>query len=288
MPKKFKLSSEEIKLLEALGGFEHCRKVAKEVLRKDWLQRGIFLRSELEDIRRSVIRASNKNYIEFKFDPLKSLQANIGDLLQQAQELQANPGGANYVGAVLQHLVGAKLDVVLGIGKVDHHGYSVADQSTERSGDFQIESVTIHVTTHPSEALVRKCGDNLRSGLRPVIITMGDGVEGAAFLLKSARLSDRVDVLDAGQFLTANVYERSLFKEAHCKPTLSRLLNRYNEIVAVCEADPALRIRVGNTSVHPSRERLAVIGFPNEQKLSSSCRNLRLIRRQPAFTEMSS
>lgn len=49
-------------------------------------------------------------------------------------------------------------------------------------------------------------------------------------------------MLDVGQFLTANVYERSLFKAANCKVTFSKLLDRYNEIVASCETDPALRI----------------------------------------------
>ena len=145
---------------------------------------------------------------------------------------------------MLQHLVGAKLDLVLGVGKLKHHGASVADHSTDRKGDFQVEAVAIHVTTHPSEALVRKCGDNLRAGLKPLIITIGDGATGAAFLLKNAGLADRVDVLDAGQFLTANVYERSLFKAADCKVTLGKLLERYNEIVASCETDPTLQIKL--------------------------------------------
>jgi hypothetical protein len=69
----------------------------------------------------------------------------------------------------------------------------VADHSTDRKGDFQVESVALHVTTQPSEALVRKCGDNLRDGLKPVILTIGEGVEGAGFLLKAAQLADRVD-----------------------------------------------------------------------------------------------
>lgn len=181
---------------------------------------------------------------KFNFDTGKSLRANIEDLLQQAREVQANSGGTNYVGAMLQHLVGAKLDLVLGLGKLKHHGHSVADHPTDRKGDFQVEAVAIHVTTHPTEALVRKCADNLRAGLKPLIISFGDGVAGAMFLLKNSELADRVDVLDAGQFLTANVYERSLFNAAECRITLGKLLERYNEIVATCETDPTLRVRI--------------------------------------------
>ena len=179
---------------------------------------------------------------KFHFDTGKSLRANIDDLLRQAEELQADAGGTAYVGAMLQHLVGAKLDLVLGKGKMEHHGFSVADQSTARKGDFQIESVAIHVTTHPSEALVRKCEANIQAGLKPLIVTLGDGVVGAAFLLKSFQLADRVDVLDANQFLTANIYEHSLFQASTCKVTLSNLLQRYNEIVLQCETEPMLQI----------------------------------------------
>ncbi len=181
---------------------------------------------------------------KYHFDPGKSLRSNIENLLDQAKELQSDSGGTNYVGAMLQHLVGAKLDIVLGEGKLVHHGFSVADQSTARKADYQIDTVAIHVTTHPSEALVRKCDDNLKAGLKPLIITLADAVKPAQYLLEAAGIAARVDVLDTTQFLTANVYERSLFKTADCKLTLTALLERYNEIVAKCETDPSFLIKL--------------------------------------------
>jgi len=226
--------------IDALGGFDRVVATVDAILQSHNIQRSLFSEKEKRRVRQG--RRFAGKAIEFHFDPGRSLHANIQDLLQQAADLEETSGGTNYVGAMLQHLVGAKLDVVLGEGKIQHHGSSVADHSTARQSDFQIETVAIHVTTHPSEALVRKCTENLRDGYKPLIITLGDGVEGAAFLLKNANLADRVDVLDIGQFLTANVYERSLFKAAACKVTFSKLLDRYNEIVGACETDPALRI----------------------------------------------
>lgn len=246
MTKDFPLSVDEEAAINSLGGFDKVRQSVGMILRQHGLNRDLFSRDECERIR--LGRDFVRKRIEFHFDPGKSLHANIHDLLQQANELQKNSGGTNYVGAMLQHLVGAKLDVVLGQGKIQHHGFSVADHSTARQADFQIETVAIHVTTHPSEALVRKCAENLRGGLKPLIITLGGGVEGAAFLLNNASLADRVDVLDVGQFLTANVYERSLFQAAACKVTFSRLLDRYNEIVGVCETDPVLRVTLKTES----------------------------------------
>ena len=242
MIKEYPLSIEEESAMQALGGFDKVAASAGRILREHGIERDLFSPEERQCIHRG--RDFVKRQVEFHFDSGKSLHANIQDLLQQADALQKHSGGTNYVGAMLQHLVGAKLDVVLGEGKIQHHGFSVADDSTARQSDFQIETVAIHVTTHPSEALVAKCAENLQAGFKPLIITLGDGVKGAAFLLKSPNLADRVDVLDIGQFLTANVYERSLFKTAACKVTFSKMLDRYNEIVAGCETDPALRIAI--------------------------------------------
>ncbi|MBS0659121.1 MAG: DUF4928 family protein [Verrucomicrobia bacterium] len=181
---------------------------------------------------------------KFRFDRGKSLGVNIGELLNQAQVLQSEGGGTNYVGAMLQHLVGAKLAQVLGPNAISHHGFSVADHSTGRRGDFEVQSVAVHVTTHPSEALVRKCCENLSDGLKPVIVTLPEGVPVALGLLKNQGVSDRVDVLDAVQFLTANVLERSLLAAVERQDSLRAIIERYNAIVESCEADPSLLIRI--------------------------------------------
>ena len=181
---------------------------------------------------------------KFDFDSGKSVRANLDDLFIQAETVQKNSGGANYVGAMLQHLVGAKLDLILGGDVIKHHGFSVADHSTDRNADFQVNSVAIHVTTHPGEALIRKVGANLKAGLKPLIITRGNGVVGAYSLLEGTGWADRVDILDAVQFLTANVYEHSLFQAGECKVTMRNIIERYNQIVEQCETDPVLRIRV--------------------------------------------
>jgi hypothetical protein len=183
---------------------------------------------------------------KFHFDSGKSLKANIEDLLEQAREAQQHAKGSTYFGAMLQHLVGAKLDLVLGNGVITHYGASVADRPKERRGDFEIDGVVIHVTTHPTEALARKCAENIQAGQKPVIVTVGDGVAGSAFLLRNESLENRVDVIDATQFMTANIYERSLFKVSAYKVTFMKLLRRYNELVAAHETDPALKVNLND------------------------------------------
>jgi hypothetical protein len=181
---------------------------------------------------------------KFAFDSGKSILMNLDDLFKQALAIQKNSGGTSYLGAMLQHLIGAKLDLILGAGAIQHHGFSVADDPTDRSADFQVSGVAIHVTTRPTEALIQKAAENLKRSLRPLIITLWDGVAGAQFLLKNTEWASRVDVLDAAQFLTANVYERSLLKTGECSLTMLAIIERYNEVVASCEVDPVLVIQV--------------------------------------------
>lgn len=176
-----------------------------------------------------------------RLDPSRSLRASVRDLLAQAVERQREVRGTMYAGAVMQHLVGAKLDIVTD-GKLIHHGASVADAPSNRAGDFLIGDVAIHVTTAPGEALLHKCQNNLGSGLRPVIVTTEDGVGGAKALARQAGIDDRLDVIEIEQFIATNIYEWSKFQRDNRSSTVAEIVARYNAIVGECESDPSLRI----------------------------------------------
>lgn len=179
------------------------------------------------------------------FDASKSLRFMVDDLLAQAVKRQRETTGTMYAGAILQHLVGAKLALMLGDAAVKHHGFSVADTSSNRDGDFVIEDVAIHVTTAPSDGLMAKCLDNLNSGLRPLIVTTAQSVAGAQSLAEIKGISQRVDIIEAGQFIATNLYEWSRFKAANRKVTAEKLVEKYNEIIVAHETDPGLRVALG-------------------------------------------
>ncbi len=141
----------------------------------------------------------------------------------------------------MQHLVGAKIDLIVDCQLV-HHGFSVADAPSNRAGDFVIGDVAVHVTTAPTDALLRKCKGNLESGLRPIIVTTEDGLGGAKALASQAALEDRIDVIEIEQFLAVNLYEHSSFDRDARPAAVHDLIDRYNKIVAECENDPSLRI----------------------------------------------
>ncbi|BEM12044.1 DUF4928 family protein [Serratia marcescens] len=180
-----------------------------------------------------------------RYDMSKSLRFMVRDLMSQAIKRQKENPGTMYAGAVLQHLVGAKLALVLSEEEIKFHGFSVADDFSSRSGDFILDEVVIHVTTAPSENLLRKCKNNLEAGLRPIIVTTYKSLPGAESLAVIQDIEGRVDIWEAEQFISANIYELSQFKTSERKITVEKLIKKYNEIIMFCETDPSLKVMLG-------------------------------------------
>lgn len=181
---------------------------------------------------------------KIRLDASRSLRTIVSDVIQQAEERQKTAPGVYYAGAVLQHLVGGKLECVLGAGKVTHNSFSTADAPSNRAGDFLIGDVAIHVTTSPGEALIQKCRDNLDDGLRPLIVTLQRGLVVAEGLAENSGLGERIDIFEIEQFVAANLYEIGTFAAAGRRTAVNDLVERYNQIVEEVETDPSLRIEM--------------------------------------------
>jgi hypothetical protein len=181
---------------------------------------------------------------KIKLDPSRSLRTVVRDVIAQAEERQKSAPGMYYAGAVLQHLVGAKLDCALGKGTLKHNSFSTADAPGGRAGDFFLGDVAIHVTTAPGEALISRCGENLNDGVRPVIVTLQRGLTVAEELASRIGLGERVDVFEIEQFVALNLYELAKFAADGRKTAVTDMVNRYNEIVEEVETDPSLKIEL--------------------------------------------
>ena len=175
-------------------------------------------------------------------DASKTIGANLDELFEQARKRQGQNPGIQYLGTVLQHLVAAKLCLILPEGSFEIHGASVADAPTARSGDFVINKTIIHCTTSVGDLLLNKCKINIKNGFRPVIITIYERVHTAMNQIEDAGLSGRIEVWDIQQFLSSNVHEHSLFDEGKQNATLGTIIENYNHIVSEKETDPSLRI----------------------------------------------
>lgn len=173
-------------------------------------------------------------------DSSRSITDAIDGLLGQAAKRQKENPGMQYMGSVLQHLVAAKLEMLM--PTIEIHGASDADDQTGREGDFIIDDTAIHCTTAPANLLIEKCKTNLQHGLNPIIVTISDRVITARTLLEDAEIGNRVEVWDLQQFLATNVYEQGRFSSAGRRDVLAELIDTYNAIIDEFETDPSLHI----------------------------------------------
>lgn len=175
-------------------------------------------------------------------DTSRTIGASLDELFEQARKRQKENPGTHYLGTILQHLVAAKLSIILPPNTVEIHGASVADSPTERSGDFTIHQTVLHCTTAPSEPLIRKCKANINAGYFPVIITIFERVRTALDLSDDAGLNERVEVWDVQQFLSTNINEHSMFDGAARNAKMAEIIAKYNAIIEEKETDLSLKI----------------------------------------------
>lgn len=67
----------------------------------------------------------------------------------------------------------------------------------------------------------------------------------AGGMAEALGIEGRVEIMDALQFLAANLYKMSLFKSTQRKITIERLAKKYNEIISEHESDASLCIHLG-------------------------------------------
>ncbi len=181
---------------------------------------------------------------KIKLDASRSLRTVVRDVISQAEQRQKDTPGMNYAGAVLQHLVGSKLDCALGQGHLQHNSFSTADAPNQRAGDFFLGDVAIHVTTSPGEAVIDRCRENLNDGHRPILVTVQRGLTVAEGLASNVGLADRIDIFEVEQFVALNLYEIAKFAAEGRRIAVTDLVSRYNEIVEEFETDPSLKIEL--------------------------------------------
>lgn len=177
-------------------------------------------------------------------DVTTGVTSTFKDLFQQAEKRRKAAEGTQVVGALMQHLVGAKLDCAIGKGSLEHNSYSTSDAQTGRKGDFEIGELAIHVTTNPSRNVLVRCEDNLKSNNRPLLITLSDQVQRARVYAEEVGIADRVEIFEVEQFLALNTYEIGLRAGGGQLAGLQKVIERYNEIIDQFETDPSLRIEL--------------------------------------------
>ena len=121
---------------------------------------------------------------------------------------------------------------------------NAADQQTDRSGDFQINDAAFHVTVSPMAKLTDRCRDNIRNGIRPIVVVPHDKVSFAYGLFESEGLGNRVQVIALESFIGINIEELSFYKRDLIRLNVARLLAHYNKRIEDIEPDKSLQIDI--------------------------------------------
>ncbi len=175
----------------------------------------------------------DKQAIELEVNLSKPSPQIVADILAAA-EYKA--------GAVAQHLVGAKLSVRFPDLEIDNYSFTTADQQLGRPGDFVVSDTVFHVTVSPMPPLLKKCEENLRNGYRSLLLVPDSRLQAARQMADAINVQDRVGIVAIESFVGQNIEELGEFGQHNLAEGFRRLLVKYNERVAIVEADRSLLI----------------------------------------------
>ena len=177
----------------------------------------------------------DKQRITVDLDYSKPVSSVVSDILKAAAERSDKP-----TGAVLQHLIGAKLQLRFPDVKIGNDRANAADLHTDREGDFQVGTTAFHVTTAPMEKLITRCVENKRTGYRPVILTLESKVIAARQMADNVGMSEQIAVQAAETFIGNNIEEIAIYDGDKIREGLARLIRTYNTRINAIEIDKSL------------------------------------------------
>ncbi|WP_313825047.1 DUF4928 family protein [Leclercia sp.] len=179
----------------------------------------------------------DKQRITVDLDYNKPVSTVVSDILKAAAERSDKP-----TGAVLQHLIGAKLQLRFPGVEIGRDRANAADMHTDREGDFQVGTTAFHVTTAPMEKLISRCVENKRAGYRPVILTLENKVSAARQMADNVGMSEQIAVQAAENFIGNNIEEIAIYDGDKIREGVARLIRTYNARVDAIETDKSLMI----------------------------------------------
>jgi hypothetical protein len=181
-----------------------------------------------------------KQKLEIQVDLSKSGPSIVAGILKVAKERKVG-------GPVAQHLVGAKLAHRYKDHphiKIDNFNTMAADQHLDRDGDFRIGDTAFHVTVGPSSLHFDKCAENIKNGLRPILLVPTDEMERAKHLAEDKGLQDSISIVSIESFVGQNVEELGEFTKDKVMPQIAAVLKEYNRRINEAESDQSLQIKI--------------------------------------------
>ena len=174
--------------------------------------------------------------IKVSYDPTKTTRQMVVELLESA-----SVDGKS--GQLAEYLVGAKLELRFPDHEIDNKPFSSADQPRGVKGDFSIGDAVFHVTVSPTIGHYEKCEENIKEGLYPYLLTLGESVSAARQTIVNNSYGN-IAVESIESFVAQNLDELSEFSKSDAEGLLLELLTVYNRRVDEVENDKSLLIEI--------------------------------------------
>jgi len=147
-------------------------------------------------------------------------------------------------GVIEQHLVGAKLARRFPNIEIPNYPAHAADQQTARSGDFVIRDLVFHVTAAPSSSVIAKCADNVKKGLKPILLVPRDKEANARAFAEDKSIDKLIAIVSIEDFLAMNVFELATEEDKDSFSVLADIIAIYNQRLREVETDLSLQIDI--------------------------------------------
>ncbi len=147
-------------------------------------------------------------------------------------------------GIVEQHLIGAKLKRRFKDISIPNHPVHAGDRQTTRTGDFEIAKLVYHVTATPSRDVIKKCAENIRRGLHPVLLVPSEQENKARILSQDEGVDKELSLISIEDFIALNIIELATDENKDFFGVLKEIVEIYNKRLAEVETDLSLQIQV--------------------------------------------
>ena len=116
--------------------------------------------------------------------------------------------------------------------------------NSKSSSIIAIGSLTYHVTTEPTAAVMRRCKQSLSTGHKLILLVPNVKINRAAALAQESRIVDFISIFGIENYVSLNTIMLSCDREVEPIEVFKDILRLYNQRIHVAEPDLSLEIEL--------------------------------------------
>ena len=144
-------------------------------------------------------------------------------------------------GIVEHHLVGAILERRFRGIEIPNYPAHAGSRPTTSVGNFEISRLVYHVTATPIRSIIQKCAENIRAGLRPILLVPAERENEALRLAQDEGIDKEISVIPIEAFVTLTIVHLATDENKNFFDVLKEIVEIYAGRLAAVESDMSLQ-----------------------------------------------